>query len=156
MRITGPLRSMCTHAIKSPEKLMNLEEDILRMFLATEESVAHLSSLPLDEINEVLTEKEKRRGLLDQGRSSAFRGKDFSRLRVSPNSPLATQIIEDRVIDMLIFLTFRFTKTFHEWKTRAASDVESQSPSRNVGGAASQTQGTRRSQSVRFGADGAT
>jgi len=92
---------------------MHLEEDILRMFLATEESVAHLSSLPLDEINEVLTEKEKRRALNDQGRASAFRGKDFSRLRVSPNSPLAAQIIEDKVIDMLIFLTFRFTKTFH-------------------------------------------
>ena len=68
---------------------MNLEEDILRMFLATEESVAHLSSLPLDEINDVLTEKEKRRALVSEGQQSAFRGKDFSRLRVSPNSPLA-------------------------------------------------------------------
>jgi len=127
---------MCTHALKHPERLVEIEEDILRMFVAAEECVAHLSSLPLDEINEVLTEEEKRRALVDPGRAAAFRGKDYSRLRVSPNSPLAAQIIEDRVVDMLIFLTFRFTKAFANWKAKVtASDVESLAPSKLPGGA---------------------
>lgn len=64
----------------------------------------------------MLTEKEKRRALLDPQRSKILKGKDFSRLCVSPNSPLAAQIIEDQVIDMLIFLTFRYTKAFEVWK----------------------------------------
>jgi hypothetical protein len=80
------------------------------MFAGVEECVAHISSLPLDEINQVLTEEERRRALLDPRRAAIFKGKDSSRLRVSPNSPLAAQIIEDRVVDMLIFLAFRFTK----------------------------------------------
>lgn len=79
------------------------------MFAGTEECVAHITSLPLDDINDVLTDEEKRRALLDPERSAMFRGKDSSKLRVSPNSPLAAQVIEDRVIDMLIFLAFRYT-----------------------------------------------
>jgi hypothetical protein len=42
---------------------------------------------------------------------------------VSPNSPLAAQIIEDKVIDMLIFLTFRYTKVFNEWRSKKLSDI---------------------------------
>jgi hypothetical protein len=157
MRITGPLRGICAHAIKQPERLINIEEDILKMFAGVEECVAHISSLPLDEINQVLTEEERRRALLDPRRAAIFKGKDSSRLRVSPNSPLAAQIIEDRVVDMLIFLAFRFTKALSLWKQKVANaDAESsQSPSKMQGGAASQTEGTRRSKSVRFG-DGAT
>jgi hypothetical protein len=65
----------------------------LKLFAATEDCIAHISSLPLDEINEVLTEKERRRALLDPSKSSILKGKDFSKLRVSPNSPLADQVI---------------------------------------------------------------
>ena len=90
----------------------------MKLFVATEECIAHLSSLPLDEINEVLTEKEKRRIMLDPSRAQFLKGKDYSRLRVSPNSPLAEQIIKDHVIDMLLFLTFRFSKAFHSWKNK--------------------------------------
>ena len=61
----------------------------VKLFAATEDCIAHLSSLPLDEINEVLTEKEKRRAMLDPSRAQFLKGKDYSRLRVSPNSPLA-------------------------------------------------------------------
>lgn len=89
LRITTPLRNICAHAMKHPARLIDIEEDILKIFAATEDCVAHISSLPLDEINEVLTEKEKRRALLDPQRSAILRGKDYSRLRVSPNSPLA-------------------------------------------------------------------
>ena len=44
-------------------------------------------------------------------------------MRVSPNSPLAAQIIEDRVVDMLIFLTFRYTKVFNEYKNKRIKDI---------------------------------
>lgn len=47
-----------------------------------------------------------------------FKSHDYSKYRVSPNSPLAAQIIDDKVIDMLIFLSFRYTKAFEKWKTQ--------------------------------------
>lgn len=122
LRITTSLRSMCSIAIKTPSTLFNIENDILRMFVLTEECIAHITSLPLDQINDVLTEEEKRKSLM-MGSDLLFKGKDFSQLRVSPNSPLAAQIIEDRVIDMLIFLTFRYTKVFNEWKGKRISDI---------------------------------
>ena len=37
MRITAPLRGICAHAIKFPERIIDIEEDILRLFAATEE-----------------------------------------------------------------------------------------------------------------------
>jgi len=89
MKITFPLRSICAHAMKFPERLIDIEEDILKMFAGAEECIAHISSLPLDEINDVLTEEEKRRALIDPEKSAMFKGRDYSRLRVSPNSPLA-------------------------------------------------------------------
>lgn len=42
---------------------------------------------------------------------------------MSPNSPLAAQIIEDKVMDMLIFLTLRYTKVFNEWKTKKLTEI---------------------------------
>jgi hypothetical protein len=62
-----------------------------------------------------MTEAEKRKGI-----SSHMLGgsKDSSKLRVSPNSPLAAQVCEDKVIDMLLFLTFRYMKNFKTWKKK--------------------------------------
>lgn len=56
-----PLRSICGIAIQYPERLIDIEEDILRLFMATEDSLAHLSTLPLDDLNEMLTAKERRK-----------------------------------------------------------------------------------------------
>ncbi len=42
--------------------------------------------MPIDELNEVLTENEKRKGVTAQ---MLKKGKDSSQIRVSPNSPLA-------------------------------------------------------------------
>jgi hypothetical protein len=110
LRITAPLRGICAHVMKFPDRIIDIEEDILKLFAGTEDCVAHISSLPLDEINDVLTEGEKRRALADPARAAILSGKDFTRHRVSPNSPLAAQVIKDKVIDMLMFLAFRFTK----------------------------------------------
>jgi hypothetical protein len=52
------------------------------------------------------------------------RGADSSKLRVSPNSPLATQVVEDKVIDMLLFLTFRYIKNFQTWKNKQIQETE--------------------------------
>jgi serine/threonine protein kinase len=68
MQITMPLRAICATAIKNPERLIYIEEDILRLFLATEDTIGHISALPLDEINEVLTAKEKRMIFMDGSR----------------------------------------------------------------------------------------
>ena len=69
----------------------------------------------------------------DPARAAILQGKDFTRHRVSPNSPLAAQVINDKVIDMLIFLAFRFTKALSQWKLRMASHEVPDSPSKAVG-----------------------
>ena len=68
--------------------------------------ISYVTSLPIDEINEVLTDEERRKG------KSLMTRKDQSKLRVSPNAPLAAQVIEDKVVDMLLFVTFRHMKNF--------------------------------------------
>lgn len=116
---------MCSIAIKNPSHLFTIENDILKLFLWAEECIGHITSLPLDQINQVLTEEEKRKSL-QMGSNlikQQFAGKDYSQMRVSPNSPLAAQIIEDKVIDMLIFITFRYTKVFNEWKHKRVHDI---------------------------------
>lgn len=55
---------MCAMAIKNPNVLFEIEPDILKVFAYTEDCVGHITSLPLDQINDVLTEDEKRRGLI--------------------------------------------------------------------------------------------
>jgi len=42
--------------------------------------------LPIDELNQVMTESEKRKGITAH---MASKGVDASKLRVAPNSPLA-------------------------------------------------------------------
>ena len=86
------------------------------MFAYTEDCVKHISLLPLDEINDVLTESEKRKGTIGNLMNKFFKKRDPSTLRVSPNSPIAAQVIEDKVIDMLIFLTLRYMKDFETYK----------------------------------------
>lgn len=38
-RITQPLRSICAHAIRQPDRLISLEEDILKLFSAAEDCI---------------------------------------------------------------------------------------------------------------------
>lgn len=80
--------------------------------------------MPIDEINQVLTENEKRKGILESTLINQFRDKNYSQLRVSPNSPLASQVIEDKVIDMLIFVTLRYLKNFKQWKNKKLREIE--------------------------------
>jgi hypothetical protein len=68
-----------------------------------------------------MTESEKRKGITAH---MASKGVDASKLRVAPNSPLAAQVIEDKVIDMLLFLTFRFIKHFSVWKQRQINEMD--------------------------------
>ena len=80
------------------------------LFTYTEDAIKHLNSMPIDLINSVMTEDEKRKAISVSGNPDLFKSKDYSKLRVSPNSPLAKVVIEDRVIDMLIFITLRYFK----------------------------------------------
>ena len=107
---------ICQDTLKDPKSIYEREHLILKMFAYTEDCVKHISLLPLDEINDVLTESEKRKGTIGNLMNKFFKKKDSSTLRVSPNSPIAAQIIEDKVIDMLIFLTLRYMKSFETYK----------------------------------------
>lgn len=46
-------------------------------------------------------------------------------MRVCPNSPLAATIVNDKVIDMLLFLTFRHMKNFGIWKAKKLAEIDS-------------------------------
>jgi hypothetical protein len=67
--------------------------------------------MPLEEIDSLITLKEKRRGLVDNAISS-LKGKDTGEYSVSPNAPLAAQVIKEHVVDMLLFITFRYLRNF--------------------------------------------
>lgn len=64
MKITEPLRKICLDAIDNPMTLFDREQLILKLFAYTEDCIKHIQTLPIEEINEVLTEKEKRKGLM--------------------------------------------------------------------------------------------
>lgn len=96
-------------------------DSIIKLFIRVEDAIAFNTSLPLDELNQVMTESEKRKGITAH---MASKGVDASKLRVSPNSPLAAQVIEDKVIEMLLFLTFRYIKNFNTWKQKQVNDMD--------------------------------
>ena len=114
---------MCGIAIKTPELLFDIEPDILKIFAYAEDCIKHISTMPVDLINDVLTEEEKKKSLQKSSTAHLFKNKDFSQLRVSPNSPLAAQIIEDKIIDMLIFITLRYFKGFNQWKSKKLEQI---------------------------------
>lgn len=80
--------------------------------------------MPIEQINSVLTASEKRKGLVANSLNTTLKSKDYSMLRASPNSPLAAQIVEDHVIDMLLFLTFRFLKNFPQHMAKKLAEVQ--------------------------------
>jgi hypothetical protein len=64
--ITQPLRQICAEALKSPMGVFDHTDTILKLFVRVEDAIAFNTSLPLDELNEVLTESEKRKGMTQQ------------------------------------------------------------------------------------------
>lgn len=124
LRITEPLRLICEQAIQNPMSLYDREEIILKLFAYTEDCINHISSMPIEEINSVLTENERRKGILESTLKTQFKDKNFSQLRVSPNSPIAAQVIEDKVVDMLLFVTLRYLKNFNVWKQKKLKELE--------------------------------
>ena len=72
----------------------------------------------------MLTDKEKRKGLMASNLEKAARSKEMNSLQVSPNMPIAAQVMNDRVIDMLLFLTFRFMKHFESYKEKRLAQLE--------------------------------
>lgn len=46
--------------------LYDKQEIILKLFAYTEDCVNHISSMPIENINSVITENEKRKGILEQ------------------------------------------------------------------------------------------
>lgn len=51
------------------------EHLILKMFAYTEDCIKHISLLPLDDINDVLTEKEKQKGIIGNLMQKHMKGK---------------------------------------------------------------------------------
>lgn len=148
LRVTDPLRVIAGIAMEDPRKLLNIETEILTMFYYTEDCLKHLSSVPIEQINDVLTETEKKRNLLKLDSK-----KDAQSLSVSPNTPLAAQLIQDKVLDMLILVTLRHFKAFNEWKREK---IESGEPLETQGGLRKEG-GDKSAKSVRFSqTDGGT
>lgn len=124
LRITEPLRLICEQAIANPMSLFDRQDIILRLFAYTEDCINHISSMPIEEINQVLTENERRKGISNSHLMRAqLKNQDFSQLRVSPNSPLAARVIEDKVVDMLLFITLRYLKNFSAWKAKKLKEI---------------------------------
>ena len=108
--------------MKSPLNIFDHTENILKLFARVEDSIQYFTLMPIDELNQVLTENEKRKGATAQLLKT--HGKQSSQIRVSPNSPLAAQVVEDQVVDMLLFLTFRYGKSFAAWKAKQLQEID--------------------------------
>ena len=124
VRITAPLRMICADCIEHPLAVYGHEDAIIQLFHYAEDCVAHIQNMPIEQINSVLTDAEKRKGLVANSLNTTLKSKDYSMLRASPNSPLAAQIVEDHVIDMLLFLTFRFLKNFPQHMAKKLAEVQ--------------------------------
>ncbi len=58
--------------------LFERQEIILKLFAYTEDCINHISSMPIEEINQVLTENEKRKGILESTLRTQFKDKNYS------------------------------------------------------------------------------
>ena len=98
-RLTAPLREMCALVIKTPNMVLQMERELLYIFEYVDSFVKDISTLPIRNIKNITT------------KSTTLRGKKRDFVKVSPNAPLARQIMEDNVIDMIIFLTLQYLKS---------------------------------------------
>jgi len=89
LKITQPLRLICADVLANPMTIFEREDLILKLFAYTEDCIKHIQTLPIDEINDVLTDKEKRKGLMASTLAKAAKNRDSSAYSVSPNMPLA-------------------------------------------------------------------
>lgn len=82
MRITDPLRIICADTLKEPMSLFEREPMVLQLIEYTEDCIRHLSALPVEDIMDVLTAKEKRRGLMTNTLEKATRQREQTNLKV--------------------------------------------------------------------------
>lgn len=78
--------------------------------------------MPLDEINSLVSLREKRRGLVDNA-MNRLKGKETGDYSVSPNAPLAAQVVKEYVVDMMLFITFRYLRNFDQHKAKRVAAV---------------------------------
>jgi len=103
LKAKTPLRELCLAALESPDKLLTeLERPILEIVDRVINHVHTVISPYTEKIRAVMIDNE-------QGDS--------------PHSPLAKQIIEERVVDMLIFLCHRYTRV---WTIKNRKDLVKQ------------------------------
>jgi len=87
-----PLRELCLSAIKYPDKLLtDLENPILEIVDRVLENIHTITTPYTEAIRNVLID---------------------SRSGASPHAPIAKQIVDDKIIDMLIFLCHRYTRNW--------------------------------------------
>jgi serine/threonine protein kinase len=61
--ITHPLRQICAEVLKAQMNIYDHTENILKLFLRVEDAIRYTTALPIDELNQVMTETEKRKGI---------------------------------------------------------------------------------------------
>jgi hypothetical protein len=81
-----------------------------QLFFETEKCIKHISMYSLEALNEALTETEK----LGSRTNKASLTLGDEKFKITPNAALASQIIEEKVINMLIFLALRHSKAVND------------------------------------------
>jgi hypothetical protein len=107
MRITAPLRQICADAIINPMSVYDSEVAIQQLFSYTADCVRHYQNHQLQRVNEVVAERQKKQGL-DDNIPNYLKGMETHDYSISPNGPLAAQVIKEHVVDMLLFVCFRY------------------------------------------------
>ena len=90
-QVTVPLRRMCLAALKDPDSIVaDLEQPILGIIATVMDHINSLSTPHLKQLSETVDAAEQ----------------------TAPHVPLARELMHDRVLDMIIFLCHRYTKTW--------------------------------------------
>jgi len=99
-----PLREYCLQALKSPNKLLSeLETPIISIIDMVIKHIHTITTPYIQSIERILIESTQ---------------------RASPHAPLAKEIIEEKVIDMLIFLCLRYTRLWTSIHRKEIEKVE--------------------------------
>jgi hypothetical protein len=84
--------------------------------------VRHYQNGQLQKVNEVIAERQKKQGLEDNI-PNYLKGKETHDYSITPNGPLAAQVIKEHVVDMLMFICFRYMENFEAYRTKRIAEV---------------------------------
>lgn len=128
-RVWQPLRQICARAIRDPKRVIEFEVDILHIMDAVNWSLLERKPEPVEDMKKSVTNKftssNMKYSKVSQSGLDANHLKDDQRNRAN-NQPLAKFIFENKVLDLLVFLTLRHHTQSRKYLKKKSTKIERQ------------------------------